>query len=262
VSLFRFLADYLPTLLNVWFGIASAVLVVNDVIGSFAGWSWEWPRRHRFKAAVAVLIVAQIGAYKALKAENDALRTQAGSTVSAGGTALSALREDANALRAEVETRDRRIFDLQTALAQRSPVIVPAPAVNVFAGSNGQAQAFALSTDNPSLFWPTLKDWTRTKSALEIPIDWSAMAGLDAYADFTMYTGTHTICWGQARIFDMSAGSSAVETPQLTTGNDGKDFHLLLPRQTGIHRYILQMRTEQKDGADMNVLGRIMVVKQ
>jgi hypothetical protein len=80
--MWEFPQHYLLTLWNLWFWIAAGVLTLNEVAGKFVGRSWEWPREHRFKAVVIVLILSQVGAYKSLYDASIESRTESSAKAS------------------------------------------------------------------------------------------------------------------------------------------------------------------------------------
>jgi hypothetical protein len=233
--------DYVIRLSNAWFLVATAALSINEIAGKFAGWSWSWPRQHRFKAAVAVLMVAQIGAYKSTRDELAGKVSAATSRATAAEARVAKSDAVIDELRKQLSQREAETTTLRDQLANRQPLVIPAPNVNF--GANGPLPIYSFC-ENPGLIMDSFDEWKAFPTCRDVPLPWDEMSDVDVVAEISTRTAEKGR-WVQARIWNVTSKTVVVEgTPSTAADYDagGQRIRLPIPPLREPATYRLEMR--------------------
>lgn len=274
MGLLSFLTHYSFTLLNAWVGWAGLVLGLNEIGGRFAGWSWEWPRQHRFKAIVALLLIAQVGAHKeqqdqflarvagleSAKTVADAELTKLRAQRDADGSSIAAqlfAKEQILATKDnQIADRERQLADRDRQLADKDRQIADLQAMKLRQPTSVDVRLRTIPESGPLPRHPLASDfggamrqfssggWAR-RGDIDVSINWDDMIDVDAVVDLVvLVTGKGS---GALRLRETTQDKSVVARAPIVQSEKPLNMTMPVPRDTGLKKYRLEAATLGED---------------
>lgn len=210
--------EYATTLWNTWLWIVGGALTMNEISEQFFERSWELPRKHRFSAALTVLVAAQVGAYVELRQQHRAGADALLNSIQAKDAQLASLNSQRDRLLLENSEDKRRIADLQVAVA-RSPVPIDLRV------SSGPLPTYILCDDDPGTLWEYEK-WQPAGDCREVHIPWEDMNDVEAEVNLRVTVPSGQSGWFRVRLVRSDSTGVVRQTDQVHVLRKGDGEHV------------------------------------